>query len=61
MRNSNVQKMVELEPRLDAALVERYHALAAATLAGLTEEEKKEVTARPELGDAFLIGDSDGE
>jgi hypothetical protein len=61
MWTSDVQKMVELETQLDAALVERYHSLAAATLAGLTEEEKKEITARPELGEVFLIDDLDGE
>jgi hypothetical protein len=57
----NIQKMIELEPQLDARLAERYNALAAATLAGLTEEEKEEVTSRPELGEAFLINNSDGE
>ncbi|MGB8509055.1 MAG: hypothetical protein WCD76_11780, partial [Pyrinomonadaceae bacterium] len=59
--DTNIQKMVELESHLDVAIVERYHALAAATLAGLTKEEKKEITARPEIGETFLIGDSDGE
>ena len=56
MWDSYVQKMVELESQLDAALVARYHALAAATLAGLTEEEKKEVTTFPDLDEAFIIG-----
>jgi hypothetical protein len=56
-----IQALINLEPYLDAAITERYHALAAATLVGLTEEEKKEVTTRPELGEAFLIDDSDGE
>jgi hypothetical protein len=58
--DANIQKMVELESQLDARLVERYTALAAATLEGLTEVEKAEVTTRPELGEAFLIDDSDG-
>ncbi len=52
-----IQMLVDLEPHLDSHLVERYHALAAATLSGLTEEEKAEVTARPELDEsAFLTG-----
>ncbi|MGI8565953.1 MAG: hypothetical protein ACR2LZ_05660 [Pyrinomonadaceae bacterium] len=56
-----IQMLVDLESHLDARLVERYHALAAATLSGLTEEEKVEVTTRPEFGEAFLIADSEGE
>lgn len=47
--DSEIQKLIELESDLDARLVERYHVLAAATLAGLTDEEKKIATARPEL------------
>src|SRR2546423_1015850 len=46
---ANIQTLVDLESQLDARLVSRYHALAAATLEGLTEEEKAAVTARPEL------------
>jgi hypothetical protein len=54
--DSKIQAMVDIESDLDNALIERYHALAAATLAGLTEEEKAAVTVRPELDeDAFLI------
>ncbi|HLM58027.1 MAG TPA: hypothetical protein VK422_18120 [Pyrinomonadaceae bacterium] len=56
-----IQTLINLEPYLDAAITERYHALAAATLDGLTEEEKEEVTTRPEIGEAFLIGNPDGE
>jgi hypothetical protein len=60
--DSKIQALIDLESQLDARLADRYHALAAATLADLTEEEKKAVTARPELEeDAFLIDDSDGE
>ena len=44
-----IQGLINLESQLDASIVERYHALAAATLADLTEEEKKEITARSEL------------
>ncbi len=60
MWDANVQKMVELESQLDVALVNRYHALATATLAGLTEEQKKEVTTFPDLDEAFIV-DMDGE
>ncbi len=60
-RDSKIQALIDIEPQLDVALVQRYHALAAATLDGLTEEEKKEVTTRPELGEAFLIDRSNGE
>ncbi|HWT00658.1 MAG TPA: hypothetical protein VN256_10455 [Pyrinomonadaceae bacterium] len=56
-----IQALIDLEPHLDAAITERYHGLAAATLEGLTEKEKEEITTRPELGEAFLIDDSDGE
>jgi len=47
--------LIDLESQLDSALCARYNDLAAATLAGLSEEEKKEITARPEIGDAFVI------
>ncbi len=56
--DSNIQSLIDLESELDARLVERYHALAAATLEGLTEEEKAAVTIRPELDEeAFVIKD----
>ena len=56
--DSNIQGLVDLESQLDARLVERYHALAAATLEGLTEEEKAAVITRPELDEeAFVIED----
>jgi hypothetical protein len=44
-----IQALIDLEPYLDAAIVERYHTLAASTLGGLTEEEKTEVTTFPDL------------
>lgn len=54
--SSDIQTLIDLESKLDARLIERYHALAAATLADLTEEQKAEITRRPELSaDAFLI------
>jgi len=57
---AKIQALVELKPYLDAAITERYHALAAATLAGLTEEEKKDVTTFPDLDESFTV-DADGE
>ena len=59
--DSKIQKFIDLESQLDARLVERYHALAAATLADLTEEEKAEVTARPELDFGAFLDDTDEE
>ncbi len=51
-----IQTLVDLESQLDERLVTRYNDLAAATLAGLSEEEKAEITARPELdASAFVI------
>jgi hypothetical protein len=53
-----LQALIDLEPKLDAYLAEAYHALAAATLADLSEEEKAYVSSRPELDeDARLMGD----
>jgi hypothetical protein len=56
-----IQALIDLEPYLDAVIIERYNSLAAATLEGLTEQEKEEVTTRPELGEVFLINNSDGK
>jgi len=47
--------LINMDGRLDAALVKRYNDLAAASLADLNEDEKAEITARPEIGEAFLI------
>ncbi|HEY0324051.1 MAG TPA: hypothetical protein VGC66_24095 [Pyrinomonadaceae bacterium] len=53
-----IQELIGLESRLDACVINRYNAMAAATLAGLTEEEKAEITTRPDLDeDAFLMED----
>jgi hypothetical protein len=58
----SIQALVDLESELDARLVERYHSLAAATLSGLTEEERAAVTARPELDEvAFSMDDLNGD
>lgn len=54
----DLQMLIDMEGQLDAALVERYNSLAAASLAGLNENEKAEITARSEIGEAFLIDDS---
>jgi hypothetical protein len=40
-----------LEDEINARLAERYNALAASTLEGLTPEEVKIVTSRPTLDD----------
>lgn len=56
----NIQSLIDLESKLDTQLADHYNDLAAATLAGLTDEEIAEVTARPELN--FGIPDNeDGE
>ena len=47
--NEDLQMLIDMDGQLDAALVERYNALAAATLDGLTDEQKAAITARPEL------------
>jgi len=53
-----IQALIDLESQLDTRHAEAYHALAAATLAGLTEEEKKEITARPKFSEeASLTND----
>ncbi len=44
-----IQALIDLEPYLDTAIVNSYHALAASTLEGLTEEEKVAITTRPDL------------
>ena len=59
--DEDLQMLVNMEKLLDAALMQRYNALAAATLAGLSDEEKAVITARPEIGDAFLIDDASVE
>jgi hypothetical protein len=53
--DSMIQGLIDVEAQLDAMLVTRYHALAASTLEGLTEQEKTAITTRPELDEkAFL-------
>lgn len=57
--NQELQVLIDIEGQLDAVLVERYNALAAASLADLTEDEKAEITERPQIGEAFLIEDTE--
>jgi len=58
--DSRIQSLIDLERELDSRLIERYHALAASTLAGLSEEERARVTRRVELDEeAFLIDKAD--
>ncbi|MFN7947138.1 MAG: hypothetical protein U0Z53_17430 [Blastocatellia bacterium] len=47
--DKKIQMLIDLEDKLVDSLANRYHALAASTLANLTDEEKAEITARPEL------------
>jgi hypothetical protein len=58
---NDLQMLIDMEGQLDAALMQRYNALAAATLAGLSDDEKAAITARPEIGEAFLIDDASPE
>jgi hypothetical protein len=59
--SEDLQMLINMESRLDETLVEGYNALAAASLAGLNEHEKAEITARPTIGEAFLIDNGSRE
>ncbi len=59
--SNDLRMLIDMEGQLDAAVVERYNALAAASLAGLSENEKAEITRRPKIGGAFLIEDPSTE
>lgn len=59
--SEDLQMLINMESQLDGSLVERYNDLAAASLAGLDESEKAEITARPTLGEAFLIDNGSRE
>jgi len=53
---NKIEALISLEKQLDEALIERYHALATDTLAGVAEELKAELTTKPELSEnAFLM------
>lgn len=56
--DSTVKLLISLEEQLDQGLAERYHALAASTLEGLTEDRRAEITTGPELDpEAFSLDD----
>lgn len=53
--NEDLQMLINMEGQLDAALVERYNALAASTLEGLNDEERDAITERPHLGEEAFV------
>lgn len=53
--DSRMQSLIDLERKLDSRLIERYHSLAAGSLVGLTDREKKRVTMRPQLNRPSLL------
>lgn len=56
--DERIRAFIALEETLDARLADRYHELAASTVANLTPEEIHAVTSRPELEeDAHLVRD----
>jgi len=59
--SQDLQILIDMESQLDDALMGRYNALAAASLAGLNEHERAEITARPAIGEAFLIDNTHTE
>lgn len=53
--DSLVDTLVSMDDQLSESLAERYQALAAQTLSGLSDHMKSEITSRPELDpEAFL-------
>jgi hypothetical protein len=54
--DTKLQQLIDLESQLDSRLITHYNNLAASTLAGLTDAEKKEITQRPYIDDdAFPV------
>ena len=52
--SKELQKLIDLDSKLDSIVLDKYFALAASTLEGLTEEQKEAVLERPNLDeDAF--------
>ena len=47
--DGRIKRLIDLERDLDSRLFERYNALAAGSLAGLTEEEKELITQHSEI------------
>jgi hypothetical protein len=56
--DQKIEALISLEGQLDDELAERYNSLAAATLAGATDEEREILTARPELDDEAFASES---
>lgn len=54
----NIKTLIDIEAELDSRLAQKYHALATATFAGLTESEIAEVTVRPELNENTFLMDN---
>ncbi len=53
--DSRIQSLINLERDLDSRLIARYHALAASTLDGFSEEERTRVTRRVELDEETFL------
>jgi len=47
--SKEIQKLVDLESKLDEMLLDKYFNLASSTLDGLTQEQKEAITERPKL------------
>jgi len=47
--SEKLQKLIDLDTKLDEKILEKYFNLASSTLDGLTEVQKEEITKRPEL------------
>lgn len=53
--NADMQMLINMDEQLDAALLTRYHDLAASTLHGLNDEEKAAITERPYLDEEAFV------
>lgn len=54
--SGELQKLIDLDKKLDSTVLDKYFALAASTLEGLTEEQKEAILERPKLDeDAFTF------
>jgi hypothetical protein len=47
--SNELQKLIDLDEKLDSVLLDKYFELASSTLEGLTEEQKKTILERPHL------------
>jgi hypothetical protein len=59
--NDSEQRFIEIGPFLSSRLADEYNSLAASTLAGLSDAEKAEITARPELDLTSSVGREESE